>query len=87
MGYKDNKHYRFDGKFFGEIDIMKGLKFRSSLAYKYYMNDVTIFNPKNNVRYDAEGNALTTVGTNKLTDYHYLETTYINENILTYDFL
>lgn len=86
MGYKDNKHYRFDGKFFGEIDIMKGLKFRSSLAYKYYMNDVTTFNPKNNVRYDAEGNALTTVGTNKLTDYHYLETTYINENILTYDF-
>lgn len=73
MGYKDNKHYRFDGKFFGEIDIMKGLKFRSSLAYKYYMNDVTTFNPKNNVRYDAEGNALTTVGTNKLTDYHYLE--------------
>ena len=86
MGYKDNKHYRFDGKFFGEIDIIKGLKFRSSLAYKYYMNDVTTFNPKNNVRYDAEGNALTTVGTNKLTDYHYLETTYINENILTYDF-
>ena len=86
MGYKDNKHYRFDGKFFGEIDIIKGLKFRSSLAYKYYMNDVTTFNPKNNIRYDAEGNALTTVGTNKLTDYHYLETTYINENILTYDF-
>ena len=23
MGYKDNKHYRFDGKFFGEIDIIK----------------------------------------------------------------
>jgi TonB-linked SusC/RagA family outer membrane protein len=86
MGYKDNKHYRFDGKFFGEIDLMKGLKFRSSLAYKYYMNDVTTFNPKNNIRYDAEENALTTVGTNQLTDYHYLETTYINENILTYDF-
>ena len=49
MGYKDNKHYRFDGKFFGEIDIIKGLKFRSSLAYKYYMNDVTTFNPKNNI--------------------------------------
>ena len=70
----------------GNVNEVKGLKFRSSLAYKYYMNDVTTFNPKNNVRYDAEGNALTTVGTNKLTDYHYLETTYINENILTYDF-
>ena len=57
MGYKDSKHYRFDGKFFGEIDIIKGLKFRSSPAYKYYMNDVTTFNPKNNIRYDAEGNA------------------------------
>ncbi|WP_455640989.1 SusC/RagA family TonB-linked outer membrane protein [Parabacteroides sp.] len=85
QGHKDNEHYRFDGKFFGEIDLMKGLKFRSSLAYKYYMNDVSTFSPKNALKYDAEGNALTTPGNNTLTDYHYLQTTYINENILTYD--
>ena len=85
-GYKDNKNYRFDGKFFGEIDIVKGLKFRSSLAYKFYMNDVTTFNPRSDARYNAEGEELAPAGTqNTLTDYHYLETSYINENILTYN--
>jgi TonB-linked SusC/RagA family outer membrane protein len=84
-GYNDIKNYRFDGLFFGELDIMKGLKFRSSLAYKFSMNDATYFSPKNTVRYDADGKALTTVGNNSLTDYHYLSTTYINENILTYN--
>ena len=85
-GYKDNKNYRFDGKFFGEIDLVKGLKFRSSLAYKYYMNDVTTFNPRSLAVYNAEGEELAPAGTqNTLTDYHYLETSYINENILTYN--
>lgn len=85
-GYKDNKHYRFDGNFFGEIDIIKGLKFRSSLAYKYYMNDVSTYNPKEMARYNAEGKELAPAGTsNTLTDYHYLETSYTNENILTYN--
>lgn len=83
-GYKDNKHYRFDGKIFGELDITKGLKFTSSLAYKFYVNDTSTFNPRNQLRYDAEGNTLNVVGTNSLEDYHYLSTTYINENILTY---
>lgn len=85
-GYKDNKHYRFDGKVFGELDLMKGLTFRSSLAYKYYMNDITTFSPKDLARYDAEGKEIAMAGTqNTLTDYHYLETSYINENILTYN--
>lgn len=85
-GYKDNKHYRFDGNFFGEVDIIKGLKFRSSLAYKFYMNDVTTFNPRGLARYNAEGTELAKAGTqNSLTDYHYLETSYTNENILTYN--
>lgn len=84
-GYKDNKHYRFDGQFFGEIDIWKGLKFRSSLAYKYYMNDTSTYNPKEAALYSAEGEILYPAGTiNSLSDYHYLETSYINENILTY---
>ena len=84
-GYKDNKHYRFDGQFYGEIDIWKGLKFRSSLAYKYYMNDTSTYNPKSLAVYDADGNELQPAGTmNSLSDYHYLETSYINENILTY---
>lgn len=85
-GYKDNKHYRFDGQFFGEIDIWKGLKFRSSLAYKYYMSSTSTYTPKGAAVYDAEGTVLMPAGTmNSLKDYHYLETTYINENILTYN--
>ncbi len=84
-GYKDNKHYRFDAQVFGEIDIVKGLKFRSSLAYKYYMNDISTFSPKTEARYNAAGNEIAPAGTsNSLSNYHYLETTYINENILTY---
>lgn len=84
-GHKDNMHYRFDGNFFGEVDIIKGLKFRSGLAYKFYMNDVTTFNPRDLARYNAEGEEIAPAGTqNTLTDYHYLETSYTNENILTY---
>ena len=85
-GHKENKHYRFDGQVFGEIDIWKGLKFRSSLAYKFYMNDTSTYNPKGQAVYDADGNELQPAGTmNSLSDYHYLETSYINENILTYN--
>lgn len=85
QGNKENDQYRFDGKVFGELDIIDGLKFRSSLAYKYYMQTTSAFSPKNTLRYDAEGNVLNTIGTNSLKDYHYIESTYINENILTYD--
>ena len=84
-GHKDNTHYRFDGQIFGEIDLWKGLKFRSSLAYKYYMNDSSTYNPKDLALYDAEGEIVYPAGSiNSLGDYHYLETSYINENILTY---
>ena len=38
-GRKTNQHQRFDGQIFAEVDIVKGLKFRSSLAYKYYINE------------------------------------------------
>lgn len=85
-GHKDNYHYRFDGNFFGEIDIIKGLKFRTGLAYKFNMNDVTTFNPRDLARYNAEGEEIAPAGTrNTLIDYHYLETSYTNENILTYN--
>lgn len=85
-GNKTNENYRFDGKFFGEIDIVKGLKFRSSLAYKYYMNDMSTFTPRSLAKYNAEGEEIAPAGTqNTLKDYHYIETSYTNENILTYD--
>ncbi len=85
QGNKDNHSYRFDGNVFAEIDILKGLKFRSSLAYKFFMNDVTSFMPRDIQAYDAAGNQLTNPGTNSVSDYHYLNTSYTNENIFTYN--
>lgn len=85
QGKKDDYSYRFDGNIFAEIDIWKGLKFRSSLAYKFFMNDISTFIPQDMRVYDADGNALSTTGTNSVNDYHYLSTTYTNENILTYN--
>lgn len=84
-GYKKNEHYRFDGQVFGEIDLYKGLKFRTSLSYKYYNNNTTSYDPRSAAKVDAEGNVLNPAGTqNTLTDYQWIETSYTNENILTY---
>lgn len=84
QGKKDDKAYSFDSNVFAEVDVWKGLKFRSSLAYKFYMNDVTTFSPRQTQAYDAEGNQLSNPGTNSVNDYHYLSTSYTNENIFTY---
>lgn len=84
-GNKDNESYRFDGQIFGEIDLYKGLKFRSSLAYKIYQNDISTFSPRSAV-YNSAGNVLAKTTTNSLTDSQTKTKTYINENILTYNF-
>ena len=85
-GSSDEEIYRFDGKIFGEIDIVKGLKFRSSLAYKYIMNDLSKYSPRLLEMFDAEGNTIKPGGVqNTLVNNHQLNTSYINENIFTYD--
>lgn len=85
QGNKDDYSYRFDGNVFAEINILKNFKFRTSLAYKFFMNDISTFTPSQTQKYDAEGNQLTNAGTNSLNDYHYISTSYTNENILTYN--
>ena len=85
-GRKTNQHHRFDGKVFAEVDIIKGLTFRSSLAYKYYNNEVSTYSPRSAAKYNAEGEILNPAGTqNTLADYSWIEKSYINENILTYN--
>lgn len=85
-GRKTNDHYRFDGQIFGEIDLYKGLKFRSSLAYKFYDNETSTYSPRAEAKYSPEGDILVPAGTqNTLNDYRWLETGYTNENILTYN--
>ena len=84
LGHNENGAYRFDGNVFAEVDIFKGLKFRTSLAYKYYMNDTKYYSQKS-AKYDAEGNVLYRDDNNSLYQYHWLNQSYLNENILTYN--
>jgi TonB-linked SusC/RagA family outer membrane protein len=85
LGNKDHNVYRFDGKVFAEVDILKNLKFRTNLAYKYYAQDISTFFPRT-ASYNAEGELLARGTTNSLKDEHVKTTTMLNENILTYSF-
>lgn len=83
-GKKKNNGYHFDGNVFAEVSLFKGLKFRSGLAYKYYMNDVSTYSARS-AKYDADGNVLYKDNNNSLYEYHWLSTSYTNENIFTYN--
>ena len=86
QGYRLDEAWRFNGKAYAGIDIIDGLKFKTSLAYAFYMNATKKYTPKELARYDAEGNILKAAGqNNRLEDYYWREATWTNENILTYD--
>ena len=82
-GNKTNDGYRFDGKFTAELSLVKGLKFRTSLAYKLYINDTSSYSAKSS-KYDADGNVLYSSTTNSLYNYRWKDNTFLNENIFTY---
>lgn len=83
LGHKTNDTYRFDSNVYAEVDLYKGLKFRSSLAYKLHINDTSSYSQRSK-RYDADGNVVAETTTNSLTDYRWTDHTVANENILTY---
>ena len=83
-GHKTNDTYRFDSNIFAEVDLWKGLKFRSSLAYKLHINDTSSYSQRSK-RYDADGNVVAETTTNSLSDYRWTDSTIANENILTYN--
>lgn len=83
-GKKRNDGYHLDTNIFAEVDIVKGLKFKSNLAYKYYMNDISTYSAKS-AKYDADGNVLYEDDVNSLYEYHWVNTSTVNENILTYN--
>lgn len=83
-GRKSNEGFRFDGQVFAEVDVWQGLKFRTSLAYKFYMNDTSTYNART-AKYDADGNLLYKDDNNSLYEYHWTDHSYTNENILTYN--
>ncbi len=85
-GYRLNNSWRFDGKAYAGLDIVKGLKFQTSLAYTLSMSANKSYSPKALARYDAEGTELKAAGQeNSLTESNSRTMQYINENILTYD--
>jgi len=84
LGHKTNDRYRFDSNVFAEVDIIKGLKFRTSLAYKFHTNDTSSYSQRSK-RYNANGDVVAETTTNSLTDYRWTDTTVANENILTYN--
>ena len=59
MSQAHNKQtgWRFDGNVYGEVNLVKGLKFRSSLAYKLYIYDASWYS-KRSRKYNAEGNLI-----------------------------
>ncbi len=82
-GHKSDQSFHLDANAFAELNIVKGLKFRTSLAFKYYMNDVSTYSAKS-AKYDADGNRLYADDVNSLYEWHETTQTYLNENILTY---
>lgn len=85
LGYRKDESWRFNGKAYAGIDIIDGLSFKSSFAYAFYLNAIKTYKPKDLGRYDAEGNELKILGqNNNLQDYYWRESTWTNENILTY---
>lgn len=87
LGHNENNAWRFNGKATIGIDIYDGLKFQTSYAYTYYNKATKSYTPNGeDARYDAAGKLLKiATANNQLTDYNLRETTWTNENLLTYN--
>lgn len=83
QGNKTQEQTRFDGNAFAAVEIMKNLKFRTNLAYKIYRQDISSFSPTTK-KYNAKGELLSQVNTNRLADSYVKSHTMLNENVLDY---
>ncbi|MGV8827794.1 MAG: SusC/RagA family TonB-linked outer membrane protein [Breznakibacter sp.] len=83
QGNKTQEQTRFDGNAFAAVEIMKNLKFRTNLAYKIYRQDISSFSPTTK-KFNAKGELLSQVNTNRLADSYVKSHTMLNENILDY---
>ena len=85
-GRKEHTKYYLTANPYAEVDIIKGMKFRSSFAYRMYLNDQSSYNPKY-TRYNAEGVEVAGGSSNNsLSKNRNLTTGWQNENTLTYNF-
>ena len=85
-GRKTHSKYYMTVNPYAEVDIIKGMKFRSSFAYRMYMDDQSSYSPKY-TRYNAEGEEVAGGSTNNsLSKSRNLTDGWQNENTLTYSF-
>lgn len=85
IGNRYDENYRFDGKVFAEVSILRNLKFKTSFGAKYRSYFNSSFTPTDYF-YDSEGNIVQEELINSASKYTKLAYSYLNENILTYDF-
>ena len=83
-GDNNSKIYRLDAKTFAEIKLVKGLKFKTSLAYKYYSDEQFLFNPTNRT-FDSKGGQLSENLHNFGKRQHKKAGTLLNEELITYN--
>ena len=85
-GRKDHTVYYLTANPYAEVDIIKGLKFRTSFAYRMSLNDQSVYNPKY-TRYNAEGQEVAgSSNSNSLSKARSISDGWQNENTLTYNF-
>jgi len=83
--YSSNEYiYKFDGKFFLDIEPVTNLHFKSSFAYQYTQDNASSFEPTY-YHYQADGTFITS-GITTQNESAALYGQWINENILTYNF-
>ena len=83
LGKNENDQYRLNAKFYADLSLLKGLSFRTNVAYSYYNALGTKFSPTFALN-DAEGSAVVKKELNKLTDNTNTWHKLLNENILNY---
>jgi len=83
LGKNENDQYRLNAKFYADLKLLKGLSFRTNVAYSYYNALGTKFSPTFALN-DAEGSAVVMKDLNKLTDNTNTWHKLLNENILNY---
>lgn len=85
QGTGKDSSWLFNGRGFAALDIWKGFKIQTSLAYVMDEQTTKKYSPKSLQQNDAEGNSVYAAGqTNNLQDFWSRKQTWTWENLLTY---
>ncbi|PXY03130.1 TonB-dependent receptor [Marinifilum breve] len=84
LGKNEDDQYRLNAKFYANLNLLKGLEFRTNVAYSYYNALGTKFSPTFSLN-DLDGNPVVTNDINTLKDNSATWHRLLNENILKYN--